>query len=76
MTNLRIILKIFIAMAFTWLTDIVSFFVVWKLGKSETYKYLAILDFFNSLQGVLVLMVMASDSEIFGRLRKRSSKIS
>jgi len=61
------VFKIFIAMSITWMSDVVSFIAVWRLGKNETFKYIAILDFINSLQGVVIFLVMILKSPIFAK---------
>ena len=51
MEQVKVILKLFVVMGVTWLSDLCYFIVGWAVGREVVWKYFAINDFINFSQG-------------------------
>ena len=51
MEQVKVILKLFVVMGVTWLSDLCYFVVGWAVGREQVWKYFAINDFINFSQG-------------------------
>ena len=51
MEQVKVILKLFVVMGVTWLSELCYFIVGWAVGKEIVWKYFAINDFINFSQG-------------------------
>ena len=51
--QVKVILKLFVVMGVTWLSDLCYFIVGWAVGREVVWKYFAINDFINFSQGNL-----------------------
>ena len=49
--QVKVILKLFVVMGVTWLSELCYFIVGWVVGKEIVWKYFAINDFINFSQG-------------------------
>ena len=53
MEQVKVILKLFVVMGVTWLSELCYFVVGWAVGREVVWKYFAINDFINFSQGNL-----------------------
>ena len=51
MEQVKVILKLFVVMGVTWLSELCYFVVGWAVGREIVWKYFAINDFINFSQG-------------------------
>ena len=49
--QVKVILKLFVVMGVTWLSELCYFIVGWAVGREVVWKYFAINDFINFSQG-------------------------
>ena len=57
MEQVKVILKLFVVMGVTWLSELCYFVVGWAVGREIVWKYFAINDFINFSQGSFIYKV-------------------
>jgi len=70
---LGIVVELFLVMGLTWSADIISWSVSWRLGRTYVGWETIILDSINSLQGILIFIVLVSKPRMRGMIRQHIS---
>ncbi len=66
-----IIVKLFVIMGVTWMSEFVNFLLGWIIGDDVVWKYTIFNDIINLSQGLLIFFVLVCKKKIFRRLRER-----
>lgn len=72
--QIRVILKLFVVMGVTWLSEFLTFLFSWIFGADVVWKYFVVNDILNFSQGIVIFFVLVCKKSTFLRLKERFSR--
>ncbi|XP_059095848.1 G-protein coupled receptor Mth2-like [Tigriopus californicus] len=71
--QIRIIIKLFVIMGGTWLSEFLCFLFSWIFGMDIVWKYFLFNDLINLSQGILIFLALICNRSVIGKLKARFS---
>ena len=70
---LSVVLELFLVMGLTWLAEVISLVINWRAGRAYAGWEIIVFDIINSLQGLLIFLVLICKPRMRHKIRDRKS---